>query len=123
MVALALVTPSLVSGNARTVSGSGAAAAVTAAPFVASLIGGAEEVPNPGDPDGTGAASVTIDRTTGEICWDLRVANIAPATLAHIHRGARGTPGPVVVDLMPPLPNPTSAGCITVAPALATERS
>jgi len=121
MLALAVLTPSLASGNARTTVGSGKLAAAIAKPFVAQLIGGAEEVPNPGDPDGTGAAAVTIDTVSGEVCWDLRVANLATATAAHVHRGVRGVAGPVVVDFSSQLPNPTSAGCIISTPALATE--
>jgi hypothetical protein len=121
MVALAVLTPSLASGNARTDIGTGAAAAAVARPFVATLIGGAEEVPTPGDPDGAGQAAVTIDRASGEVCWDLRVSNVSTVTMAHIHRGVRGQAGPVVVDFSSALPNPTSAGCTTVAPALATE--
>src|SRR6188508_3076241 len=101
MVALALLTPSLASGNAKTTIGSGKAAAAVAKPFVATLVGGAEEIPGPGDPDGTGAAAVTIDPASGEICWDIRVANLSTVTLSHIHRGAKGVAGPVVVDLMP----------------------
>lgn len=121
MVAFALLTPSLASGNARTTIGTGKAAAAVAKPFVAMLLGGAEEVPNPGDPDGTGAAAVTIDPATNEVCWDIRVANIATATAAHIHRGARGASGPVVVDFASSLPNPTAAGCIMATPGIAAE--
>jgi hypothetical protein len=116
--ALALIGPSVASGNARKTVGSGKAAAAIATPFLASM-SGANEVPTPGDPDGTGAASVTIDPTTGEICVDLRVANIATPTMAHIHRGAPGVPGPVVVPLTPP--NPYSAECVTATPTLAAE--
>jgi hypothetical protein len=120
MLGLAALTPSLASGNARTTVGSGAAAAAVATPLVTTLSGRAE-IPGPGDPDGTGAAAVTIDRATGEICADLRVSNIATATAAHIHRGLPTESGPVVVDFGAFLPRPASAGCVMAAPALATE--
>jgi hypothetical protein len=41
---------------------------------------------------------VTIDTDTGAISWDIDVADISPATLAHIHSGPAGVAGPVVVD-------------------------
>jgi hypothetical protein len=52
-----------------------------------------------GDPDGTGTASIIIDPDTGEVCWDLTVENIADATASHIHVGAEGQSGDVVVPL------------------------
>ncbi|MEO6125434.1 MAG: CHRD domain-containing protein [Ilumatobacteraceae bacterium] len=116
--AIALIAPSIASGNARTTVGTDKAQAAVDQPFLANLFG-TNEVPTPGDPDGTGAASVTIDPTTGEICVDLRVANIDPATMAHIHRGAAGVSGPVVVPLTPPNPNATE--CVMALPALAAE--
>ena len=113
---ITVLIPALASGGPRTAVGSGKQAATV---YVATL-SGANEVP-PADPDGEGAAAVTIDPATGEICADIRVANIDPAILAHIHRGAAGVNGPVVVPLMTPLPNPTSAQCATADPALAAE--
>lgn len=74
---------------------------------------GAAEAPGPGDPDGTGTARLTLNRGQGEICFELTVANIAPAAAAHIHEAPAGTPGPVVVGLTPPTSG-TSQGCKTV---------
>lgn len=62
------------------------------------LSGGAAETP-PGDPDGSGTASITIDPDTGKVCWDISVSNIADATQSHIHVGAAGVSGDVVVPL------------------------
>ena len=95
---IALIAPVIASGGALNTVGSNAAAVATARPFTAAL-SGANEFPGPGDTDGTGAAAVTINKTTGEICADLRVENIATATMAHIHRGAAGVAGPIVVNL------------------------
>ncbi len=53
-----------------------------------------------GDPDGKGAASAVID--DGTICVGLSVRNIDAPVAAHIHVGAEGTNGPVVVPLTPP---------------------
>jgi hypothetical protein len=118
--AIAVIAPVIASGGALNTMGSNAEAIATARPFTAVLTG-ANEFPGPGDTDGTGAAAVTINRTTGEICTDLRVENIATATMAHIHRGAVGVAGPIEVTLTTPSPEGTSSGCSTVAPALAAE--
>jgi len=112
-----LLGPQIASGSARPTVGSGAAAAAVARPFLAQL-SGANEVP-PADPDGQGAAAVTIDRASGEICVDMRVSNINPAVMAHIHRGAAGVNGPVVVPLT--APNPTTSECVMATPVLAAE--
>jgi hypothetical protein len=58
---------------------------------------GAAEVPGPGDSDGAGFAVIVIDGTT--IRYNVLVQNIGTPTGAHIHRGAAGTSGDVVVDL------------------------
>ncbi len=78
---------------------------------------GREEVPGPGDPDAFGMASIRLNPETSEVCWRLKVFNIAPATAAHIHVGPMGVAGPVVVPLSPPT-NGLSTGCATADPAL-----
>jgi len=87
-------------------------ALVATQPSTAALTG-AEEVPGPGDPDGTGSASITLLQGVGQVCFDLSVRNIATATAAHIHRGALGVAGPVEVPLTPPAANGFSSGCVT----------
>lgn len=73
---------------------------------------GAAEVPNPGDPNGTGTAEITLNEDDREICWDITVADITlPATAAHIHVGAAGVPGGVVVTLSAPGAGGTAEGC------------
>ncbi|HEY8180555.1 MAG TPA: CHRD domain-containing protein, partial [Candidatus Limnocylindria bacterium] len=52
-----------------------------------------------GDADGTGTAAITIDPDTGQVCWDLTVQGIQPVTASHIHVGAEGESGDVVVPL------------------------
>jgi len=69
---------------------------------------GSNEVPGPGDPDGTGAAVITL-RVRGAVCYDLTWANLDTVTAAHIHAAPAGVAGPVVV----PLPVTTSpTGCV-----------
>ena len=73
---------------------------------------GAAEVPDPGDPNGSGTAEITLDDDNNEICWDITVADITlPATAAHIHTGAAGVPGGVLVTLSAPGANGTAEGC------------
>ena len=81
---------------------------------------GSQEVPGPGDPDGSGRAEITVVDATDNICYDIEVRNIAPATAAHIHRGAPGEAGPPVVTLEEPTDG-DSKGCIAAPGALADE--
>ena len=78
---------------------------------------GAQEVPGPGDSDGTGTATFWMNENAGRICFSLTVANIVPATAAHIHVSPAGVAGPVVVTLSPPT-NGSSTGCVTATSAL-----
>jgi hypothetical protein len=65
-----------------------------------------------GDPDGTGSFFSRINIGQSELCYTLTVANIDPATAAHIHVAPAGVAGPVVIPLAPPTTG-SSAGCIT----------
>ncbi|MBW3644920.1 MAG: CHRD domain-containing protein [Actinobacteria bacterium] len=81
---------------------------------------GAAEVPRPGDPDGRGTAFVTVNPGQGEICFDLNVSGIAPATAAHIHEAPAGQAGPVVVTLTAPTSG-SSSDCVAVGRAQAKD--
>lgn len=82
-------------------------------------LSGANGVP-PADPDGTGFARIWLNQGRGEVCWSIHVENITlPATAAHIHSGAAGVNGPLVVTLSAPDAQGNAAGCATgVDPAL-----
>ena len=81
---------------------------------------GAAERPDPGDPDGSGTAFITINRGLGEVCWELDVTGIIlPAIGAHIHEAPVTDPGPIVVHLTAPDATGMSSGCTTVDRALA----
>jgi hypothetical protein len=67
-----------------------------------------------GDPDGRGSARITVNPGRGEICYDLTVTGIAPATAAHIHEAPAGQAGPVVAPLMAPSSG-MSTGCVSVS--------
>jgi len=102
-------------------AGAGVAGAASGRPLAAQLTG-AEEVPGPGDADGSGNAFVTLNRKTGVVCWEISVANITlPAIAAHIHRGPAGVAGPVVVSLSPPVANGISTGCVSADASLIKE--
>ena len=81
---------------------------------------GAKEAPNPGDPDGLGVAAVLVNVRLSRVCYLVAVTGIRPATMAHIHRGAVGVAGPIVVMLRPPTDG-MSTGCVRVARTLAAE--
>lgn len=83
-------------------------------------LAGAAEVPGPGDPDGTGTAKVEIGPGGVSLCYTLSANAIAPATLAHIHRGSAGVAGPPVVTLDPPGEG-ESSGCAEVTVEIAAE--
>lgn len=50
----------------------------------------------------SGRAKLMLDqsKTTNNLTYEVRVTGIVSATLGHIHRGAIGANGPVVVDLL-----------------------
>ena len=72
---------------------------------------GANEVPGPGDPDGSGTAVVSVNPSALRLCYELTAEGIAPAKAAHIHEGPSGEAGPVVVTLAP-LADGSSSGCM-----------
>lgn len=80
---------------------------------------GEEEVA-PGDPDGTGTASINITSRSGTLCYFVRVRGIEPATAAHIHEAPPGVAGPVVVPINAPT-NGASSGCVNIGRQLALE--
>jgi hypothetical protein len=69
----------------------------------------AQGVPNQGDPDGSGTATLRINPGLGEVCWSITVSGVDPILAAHIHIAPVTSPGPVVVPL-----SPYTGGCTTV---------
>src|SRR5215217_6715223 len=86
--------------------------------FTTTLTGAAEVnaqgVPNQGDPDGIGTATLRINPGLEEVCWTITVSGVDPISAAHIHEAGPTAPGPIVVPL-----NPYSGGCTTVDRELA----
>jgi hypothetical protein len=87
---------------------------------VSTILTGAKEAPNPGDPDGLGVAAVLVSVPQRRVCYLIAVTGIRPATMAHIHRGAVGVAGPIVVTLTAPTRG-MSNGCVRVTRRLAAE--
>jgi hypothetical protein len=94
-----------------------ASAAITGRLFTVNLTGAAEVnaegVPNQGDPNGSGTATLSINPGTGEVCWTIEVEGIDPITAAHIHSAPSTTTGSIVVHLDP------DTGCTIVTRELA----
>jgi hypothetical protein len=97
-----------------------ASAETAGRPFTVDLTGAAEVsaagVPNQGDLEGSGTATLSINPGTGEVCWTIEVADVAPIMMAHIHSAVATTTGPIVVAL-----NPYGDGCTEVDRALALD--
>src|SRR5688500_2721860 len=90
----------------------GGAVAVAGGRPLSTDMTGAQEVPGPGDPDGSGTAQRRLNPGQGTVCFRLEVDDIAPATGAHVQAGEAGEVGPVVVGLTPPTSG-ASEGCVT----------
>ena len=73
---------------------------------------GANEVPAV-TTTATGTFTATLDEAAGTVAWTLSVQAITSATAAHIHTGAAGTNGGVVVTLFA-APTGTPASTINV---------
>jgi hypothetical protein len=92
-----------------------------AAKFSTTLTGAAL-VPGPGDPDGTGTATINVKPGKGELCYELSVTGIAPAIGAGVHVGDATTSGTRVVPLTPPDPTTgSSGGCVAISRELAKD--
>lgn len=96
------------------------AVSVVAAPMAAAKgrplqaqLSGANEVPGPGDEDGTGVARLRLNQGRHRVCYMIKVADIDTPTAAHIHAGEAGVNGPVVVDLDPEFVEGVAKGCVT----------
>jgi hypothetical protein len=89
----------------KTLLGLATAAALAASPAFAAIdsyqatLLGANEVGNPGDPDGFGFALVAIDNVANTVSWSILALGIdLPLIGAHIHSAPAGSNGPVIVN-------------------------
>lgn len=84
--------------------------------FTVALTGEAESPA--GDPVSTGTSTIRLRAGQGQLCYAIAAENSEPAVASHIHRGAAGTAGPVVVPLGTPNAAGKSAGCAATPRAL-----
>ena len=76
---------------------------------------GKAETPK-GDPDGKGTAKVTLNTSTGKVCFRLTWSGIGTPTASHIHKGKKGVAGPVVIPLFGGAAKHT--GCVKASKSL-----
>src|SRR6266704_1194054 len=84
-----------------------AAAPASAQSFtLTASLNGANEPPIPGINTGAfGSATVVVNMAARTVTYTVNVFNLpSGVTASHIHVGAVGTPGPVVVNFAPPVP-------------------
>ncbi|HET8777067.1 MAG TPA: CHRD domain-containing protein [Candidatus Limnocylindria bacterium] len=74
-------------------------------------LAGVTEGENPGNPDGSGSATITLDPETGDVCWDMTADGIGAVTQSHIHTGGEGASGPVLIPLDVDGFDGTTEGC------------
>ncbi len=60
---------------------------------------GMNELPNFGDPDGSGLFKFTFNSTQNQVCYELTTTNIAEITGLYIRVGDRNTVGPTLIAL------------------------
>jgi hypothetical protein len=80
------------------------------------------ELKGTSEPNATGSAVLRFRKDVGQVCYRLHAANVTlPTTGAHIHRGAAGVNGPVVVPFDAPGADGNSSGCSPAAASLIDE--
>jgi hypothetical protein len=85
-------------------------------PFDIALVGEAEAPA--GDPVATGTATVRLRAGQGQACYQIAATNLPTAAAAHIHSGAAGVSGNVVVPLTTPDASGKSSGCAKASRSL-----
>ena len=86
--------------------------------MIAAKLTAKEEVPPQAVKNANGAGSFTGDITGSKLTWTLKYSGLTgPATAAHIHLGAMGASGAVVVPLCGPCKS-TMKGTATLSHAL-----
>jgi CHRD domain len=119
-VILAVLVGVLLALPAAAQSSAARSTALAGPTVVHTQLTGEQEVPGPGDPNGFGTATIALFPSSGKICYVLTAFRIAPANAAHIHVGAAGVAGDVVVELRPPTFG-ISGGCTSADPELVGE--
>ena len=77
---------------------------------------GSQEIPK-GSPNGTGTFRYQLMTSSGQLCYSLSWSGIDTPFAAHVHKGAQGTDGPVVIPLSTSAPV-AHQGCVKVKKSL-----
>ncbi len=78
--------------------------------LVASLTGAEES--GGGDKNGKGSAAIVINAATNEVCYELMAEDLGPSKGAHIHKGAKGQDGDIVVPFTELNDKGVASGCV-----------
>jgi hypothetical protein len=78
-------------------------------------LSGRIEVPKAGN--GTGTAKLTLNAKTGRVCFTIKLKHVGVVMAGHIHQGAKGTAGPIVVPLFSTATRKPK-GCVTADKAV-----
>jgi CHRD domain len=111
-VSVAFFAPALACGALLMSAGAAFAAPQT----LTATLSGSNEVGG-GDAGLSGTATVTVDPASGQVCAKV-TSKVQGAVAMHIHKGASGANGPVVVPLDPKTINGASA-CVSAKTDLA----
>jgi len=105
------------SGATSKTSGAlGAKASRPSAKYVVKMTGRAETPA--GAPDGVGVAIIALHDSVNKVCWRFsHLHGFVSATYAHIHHGAKGKPGPIVIPLST-ASKLHHGGCVTASATL-----
>ena len=81
------------------------------------MASGANEFPNPNGSTNGGPVAVTVDGATNQVCVDASaLSGLGALTGSHIHQGAAGTAGGVVVNF-----NSQLVTCVAADPGIVTQ--
>jgi hypothetical protein len=92
-----------------------ASVAMAASKTITVKMTGKQEKPA-GSPTGTGSATVTLNSTTGRVCFKLKWSGIGNPSAAHIHKAAAGKAGPVVIPFFGGTAK--KSGCVNASKSL-----
>jgi hypothetical protein len=109
-IALALIVGVLVA-----VGSAGAASGGSSKPTTVHMAGN-QEIPK-GSPKGSGIFRYQLVPKSGLLCYSLTWSGIGTPSASHVHAGAKGSAGPVVIPLSTSAPVKQS-GCVHVKKSL-----
>jgi hypothetical protein len=98
-------------------TGDGSAVGDGASSMFTVTLHGEAEVPGPGDPDGSGSATLRLQPGRSQLCYRIEVQGISGVDGTSLNQGPAGEQGAVVLGLDPP-EGGSVEGCVTADPDL-----